>query len=84
MFKTKTAKIIFFSLLCISLALNVFLIIAIKDMSDMKEAITDCAMRAQNETSSRNYISDTARKVASDRIYDQCLRERYGIDQRFQ
>ncbi len=84
MFKTKTAKIIFFSLLGISLVLNVFLIIATKNMLDTKDAISDCAQRAKSETSGGNYISESARKVASDRIYDQCLRERYGIDQQFQ
>ncbi len=84
MLKTKTSKIIFFVISGISLFLNVLLIIATKNMSDSKDAISDCAKYAEKGTADKNYISASVQKVANDQIYDQCLKMRYGIDQKLQ
>lgn len=81
MFKTKILKIIFFVILGTSLFVNVLLVIATKNMSDTQNAIMSCAKYAQATTNEKGG-STTSRKVEMDRIYDACLKTRYGIDQK--
>lgn len=83
MFKNKIIKIVFIAVLAVSLLLNVLLLMATKKMSDTQDAVTDCGTRAQTAVSGK-VMSSAARKVVSDQIYDECLKTRYGIDQRFQ
>lgn len=80
MFKTKFRKVAFFSVFALSLIANAILIMGINNVYDTRNEIADCAKSSQEASKSK--VGDSAKKATFERVYEECLKARYGIDPR--